>query len=56
MTGHPVSINGVPSDVAPVTYPPTIGYPTPIGPGPTVVPPTYGLHPPMQMMQKPDGN
>ena len=54
MTGQPVGINGGPGDVVPVTNPPTIGYPMPIGPGPMVVP-SYELHTPMQM-QKPGNN
>jgi hypothetical protein len=52
----PAGLNSGTSDLAPTMYPPTIGYPTPINPGPMVTPP-YGLHAPMQMqpMLKPGG-
>jgi hypothetical protein len=52
--GAPVSFNGAPGDVVPVTSPPgypnigypNIGYPKPIVPGPSVVP-EYPLPNPM---------
>jgi hypothetical protein len=47
--GQPGGLNSGGSDFAPGTYPPTIGYPTPIEPGPMVVPTPYGLHPPAPM-------
>jgi hypothetical protein len=46
--GVPVGYGGGPGGVVPVTNPPTIGYPMPIAPGPTVVP-SYELHSPMPM-------
>ena len=47
--GAPVTFNGAPGDLMPVTAPPgypAIGYPKPIIPGPTVVP-SYELPAPM---------
>lgn len=48
--GVPVTFNGPPGDLVPITHPPagypSIGYPTPIVPGPTVVP-QYELPNPM---------
>src|SRR5262245_21146524 len=51
-TGLPVGLNTGNSDLVPDTHPPTIGYPTPITPGPTVVP-SYELPHPMPV--KPGG-
>jgi hypothetical protein len=42
-SGVPTTFNGKPGDLVPVTnpptgYPPIVGYPMPITPGPTVIP------------------
>jgi hypothetical protein len=56
--GVPVGLNGGPGDVVPITHPPTgypaIGYPTPLTPGPTVIP-SYELPHPMPV-PKNNGN
>jgi hypothetical protein len=42
----PTTYNGVQNGLVPITNPPTIGYPTPLTPGPKVVP-SYELPTPM---------
>ncbi|MCI0704425.1 MAG: hypothetical protein L0241_25495 [Planctomycetia bacterium] len=45
--GIPVGFGGLPSDVVPITHPPTITPPTPITPGGPMIVPSYELHQPM---------
>lgn len=57
--GVPVGLSGLRGDVVPITHPPTgypaIGYPTPLTPGPTVVP-SYELPAPMPVPKNANGN